>query len=1383
MTASTVQFSIRDAITAIVDEYARKKQAAGQLGLFEKPEERQKPLFSKRIDDEEGRWVTMRGARVFISSDDGRIMKGPKALVGKTKEQIEKESAEEEGPAPKPKPLNELGRISGGRADNRQGKLFEELNPGFKFEDDEDEDFKIVEPVAEVEVPSSPADIFIDDSEGDQEDSFEESFELDSTPAPSPAMSEDFGSPDPATVQGALFDIGKNDLPGQELLFNSDAGDLNNPKTMENRASVPSKSTSKKMEDFGEHIPGARKEGAKKLGPRAKKEETEADKKPGWMKRYEVSQIVKSSSKNEEGKWSISDLKKLDWYGSPRTFGKFFDTKEEAEKSIPLAEVARNHRTTKLPDGTFAIYRSVAKGKYPIVKGGFESDEAAMKYIAQNPVEIIEHKFPRYEEYQYLDEVKRSGPDVRDGKSVSPKDFQKDFSIRGGQFGNWNAGKDGQTSLNHAFEAFHDLADILDLDPSAMTLNGDLAMAFGARGTGGKDSARAHYEPDEKIINLTKMRGAGTLSHEWAHALDHLIAGGKKDGLSTAVGVKASHLGKTARKEVTDAVQELKNVMFTRENAAIPDEKKAQKQTDHQREYLANHFTNIEKEWTSTYGRKKKPLSAEELSRWNELKEKALNGDVEDQKYKFNADPDTPANARGAMAGKWTNDVLDEMNTLHKKVTGRSFHTNQDHSAGKTILAGMQRLKDAKTRLAEAQEMTVKTTRGRSNYVNEAMEMDKTQVKDYYTMPEELLARAFEGYVEDKLSEQGRRSDYLIGKGRTDNKHYALYNMKPFPEGDERIAINAAFDKLFETLRGNELNAAAGKKEDPEKYSRTSYNVAARETMNLIVDRYCQDEPVMVDYYTHPLIHAAVGAGAMALANKAFKSGPLRSVAHAAIGAAMAAWMQSAMAANGVPPAQATSSPAANVATVSPPASAFMNQQAGNNVVNQIIQNAITQNAAKAQAAANAPPSPAQVSAHSISSAAAGKAGVPGVRPLSGENATGIPGRVQVVNPRESQESQSAGKEGATGKLQVTEPSGGSGSFNADHPRHPAGATGSKGGEFAPKGGQESGSESPASAPEDSSSPAVGDSPDETPSPRNYPDNLNKPASEQTNYSPPERSIEPPVRQSRKAAWEQQLKGVAEMAAAKKEAEKAEKKQAKELAKVTSFNPSELQSDMADDIEPASEAPKEDDFDSAKDYEKAVEKHNRSTGAKQATIKKRVNANLIPEIAGQYDLDHSTLQNAVDDEIQMLLPYHNRKEEARQYISKMGWNARRINQAEDRGIDSSSTQFDHVASQWADMFPEIAGSDESEWVARMWDLSKEGAQDPPSASDEDLVNRVAKRLSESGASSSPAEEEGFEYADAGPVSGEVGDVDYTPFHRKSVVDLIVDKYMRLAGIA
>ncbi|MDR0972533.1 MAG: hypothetical protein LBM61_00930, partial [Prevotellaceae bacterium] len=51
----------------------------------------------------------------------------------------------------------------------------------------------------------------------------------------------------------------------------------------------------------------------------------------------------------------------------------------------------------------------------------------------------------------------------------------------------------------------------------------------GARGSG---TANAHYEPDRVVINLTKTRGAGSLAHEWWHALDNYFSrlGGERLG-------------------------------------------------------------------------------------------------------------------------------------------------------------------------------------------------------------------------------------------------------------------------------------------------------------------------------------------------------------------------------------------------------------------------------------------------------------------------------------------------------------------------------------------------------------------------------------------------------------------------------------------------------------------------------------------------------------------------------------------------------------------------------------------------------------------------------------------------------------------------------------
>jgi hypothetical protein len=127
----------------------------------------------------------------------------------------------------------------------------------------------------------------------------------------------------------------------------------------------------------------------------------------------------------------------------------------------------------------------------------------------------------------------RTGADHRQGKDVTAEEFQEAFGFRGGQFGNWvkqgNNAKDRQWMLNNAYDALMDLANIVGIPPKAISLNGSLGMSFGARGSG---SASAHFEPGNLIINLTKTKGAGSLAHEWFHALDNYFQRKRKDSVS-----------------------------------------------------------------------------------------------------------------------------------------------------------------------------------------------------------------------------------------------------------------------------------------------------------------------------------------------------------------------------------------------------------------------------------------------------------------------------------------------------------------------------------------------------------------------------------------------------------------------------------------------------------------------------------------------------------------------------------------------------------------------------------------------------------------------------------------------------------------------------------
>ena len=90
----------------------------------------------------------------------------------------------------------------------------------------------------------------------------------------------------------------------------------------------------------------------------------------------------------------------------------------------------------------------------------------------------------------------------------------------------------GRLPLNMGFEALKDLAAALHVSDKDIAHQGTLAIAFGARGSG---NAAAHYEPLRKVINLTKMHGAGSLAHEWWHGLDDYL-GGKMGAKGLSIG-------------------------------------------------------------------------------------------------------------------------------------------------------------------------------------------------------------------------------------------------------------------------------------------------------------------------------------------------------------------------------------------------------------------------------------------------------------------------------------------------------------------------------------------------------------------------------------------------------------------------------------------------------------------------------------------------------------------------------------------------------------------------------------------------------------------------------------------------------------------------------
>ncbi|MCY4633683.1 MAG: hypothetical protein OXG04_04100 [Acidobacteria bacterium] len=102
-----------------------------------------------------------------------------------------------------------------------------------------------------------------------------------------------------------------------------------------------------------------------------------------------------------------------------------------------------------------------------------------------------------------------------------PDEFTRRFAFRGVQFGNWVSAARRRADLTDTSQGFEDLAAIVGWPARALSLGGALGLAFGARGRGGPQRTRAHYEPALRVIAISKPAGPGALAHEWFHALDH----------------------------------------------------------------------------------------------------------------------------------------------------------------------------------------------------------------------------------------------------------------------------------------------------------------------------------------------------------------------------------------------------------------------------------------------------------------------------------------------------------------------------------------------------------------------------------------------------------------------------------------------------------------------------------------------------------------------------------------------------------------------------------------------------------------------------------------------------------------------------------------------
>ena len=347
-----------------------------------------------------------------------------------------------------------------------------------------------------------------------------------------------------------------------------------------------------------------------------------------------------------------------------------------------------------------------------------------------------------------LEHITRTGPDYRNGQDIVGQHYLDTFGFRGGEFGNWLNQLDRQTSLNMGFEALKDLATALHISDKDVAFAGTLAIAFGARGSG---NAAAHYEPLRKVINLTKMHGAGALAHEWWHGLDDYLGGVKGTG-----GMLSEH--SRYYEPMKRLVEAIKFKSETPEQAKV----RIEQSNARQRKSAEAWVDSVMK---STVYHTDEPIIIE---RYEALKADFLKGE-----------PDT----------------VFKLSVLKKEITGHVIPKSncQDLEVQEYI---MRKIQDQ----GEPTPQRIET-----DYYKNSQKMGSSTEKDggYWDSEVEMTARAFACYVKDRLPYQ---SDYLVGHaescvGLYTNKDGSTEVVKAYPQGEERKAINAAFDKLIAELK------------------------------------------------------------------------------------------------------------------------------------------------------------------------------------------------------------------------------------------------------------------------------------------------------------------------------------------------------------------------------------------------------------------------------------------------------------------------------------------------------------------------------------------------------------------------------------------------------
>jgi GGDEF domain-containing protein len=486
----------------------------------------------------------------------------------------------------------------------------------------------------------------------------------------------------------------------------------------------------------------------------------------------------------------------------------FVDAMRAVEQGFPAKQEAweRSYRIEE-KDGKFAL---IKKGRYSPIST-HESREDAAEEARGLAKRQREEAFKEPE--TPVEKSIRKGREIRSQGNVSSQELKDTIGLKAVNFGDWmkqpSNAKERQEHVNSAFDAFHDLAEVLNLPVKAMSLDGMLGLAIGAQGKG---KYAAHFYPGYNEINLTRMSGAGSLAHEWAHALDHYF--GVQAGLASRDEPFASWLGRQRsvpesiiRKEIVDAFNTIVEIMRSTTETAESAKERVDAQVKYAQEKLD---TYIERN------------ALDEAIKGNVKAEAALDAIKKGEAGEYVEWP--PLKGKRKPQG-----YTDE----HVKTIADALGWNYSRASDLSSAAnGQNYAKESASKEPELKKI-------HTDFYREAAKLDSGKKDSYWTTPHELFARAFEMYVAEKIANADGRNDYLVAawkQAEEINTGSAIIDdvlneaKKRYPQGNERKAINEAFDVLFKEIQTKETDTGTA------LFSRSKSSVPLATQLQSIVD-------------------------------------------------------------------------------------------------------------------------------------------------------------------------------------------------------------------------------------------------------------------------------------------------------------------------------------------------------------------------------------------------------------------------------------------------------------------------------------------------------------------------------------------------------------------